>query len=121
MDDIDARRDRPHEHAHGRRFGQEAVEELAPARGVVEMLARRGELSASEISEEFDVTPQAVSQHLRVLREASVIQMERRAQHRFYTFNPKAVNPVQAWVGDMVTLWTRRLDRLERALKEDET
>ena len=88
-------------------------------RKVVEMLAHRGKLSASEICDEFDVTPQAVSQHLRVLREANVIHMEKRAQRRLYTFNPMAVNPVQEWVAEMAKLWNRRLDRLGKALKED--
>ena len=37
-------------------------------RRVVEILAHRGTLTASEICEEFDVTPQAISQHLRVAR-----------------------------------------------------
>ena len=83
------------------------------------MLAHRGQLSASEICDEFDVTPQAVSQHLRVLREAKVIQMEKRAQRRLYTFNPKAMGPVQEWVAQMAKLWSRRLERLDAALKED--
>ena len=87
-------------------------------RKVVEMLARRGELSASEICEEFNVTPQAVSQHLRVLRETSVVQMEKRAQRRLYTLNPKSIDQAQAWLAEMVKLWNRRLDRLDRALKE---
>ena len=88
-------------------------------RKVVEMLVRRGKLSASEISAGFDVTPQAVSQHLRVLREASVIRMEKHAQRRLYTFNPRSMNPVQEWVAGMTRLWNRRLDRLDTALKEE--
>ncbi len=88
-------------------------------RKVVEMLAHRGKLSASEICGEFDVTPQAVSQHLRVLREAHVIQMEKRAQRRLYSFNPKSMNPVQAWVAEMAKLWNRRLAQLDKALKEE--
>jgi len=88
-------------------------------RRVVEILARRGRLSASEISDEFDVTPQAISQHLRILREANVLHMEKRAQRRLYTFNPRSMNPVQVWVADMAKLWNRRLDRLDRALKEE--
>ncbi len=88
-------------------------------RKVVEMLARRGKLSASEISAGFDVTPQAVSQHLRVLREASVIQMERHAQRRLYTFNPRSMDQVEQWVAGITRLWNRRLDRLDTALKED--
>ncbi len=89
-------------------------------RKVVEMLARRGRLSASEICAGFDVTPQAVSQHLRVLREASVIRMERQAQRRLYSFDPRSMNQVQQWVTGMAQLWSRRLDRLDKALKEDE-
>ena len=88
-------------------------------RRVVELLAHRGKLSASEISEEFDVTPQAISQHLRVLREANVIHMEKQAQRRIYTFNPQSTTEIQTWAMDMARLWNRRLDRLEKLLKEE--
>jgi DNA-binding transcriptional ArsR family regulator len=87
-------------------------------RRVVEILAHRGKLSASQICDEFDVTPQAISQHLRVLREANVIQMERRAQRRLYTFNPQSTNQIQVWAAEMAKLWNRRLDRIDRILKE---
>jgi DNA-binding transcriptional ArsR family regulator len=90
-------------------------------RRVVEILARRGQLSASEICDEFDVTPQAISQHLRVLREAHVIQMEKKAQRRLYAFNPKSVNPIQMWAAELAKSWNRRLDRLDKALKEETT
>ncbi len=88
-------------------------------RRVVEILARRGMLSASEICDEFDVTPQAISQHLRVLREANLLRMEKRAQRRLYTFNPQSMLQIQTWAADMAKAWNRRLDRLEQALKED--
>lgn len=88
-------------------------------RRVVEILAHRGELSASQIYDEFDVTPQAISQHLRVLREANVIQMEKRAQRRLYTFNPQSMNQIQGWADAMAKSWGRRLDRLEKTLKEE--
>ena len=88
-------------------------------RRVVEILAHRGKLSASEICDEFDVTPQAISQHLRVLREANVIRMERRAQRRLYTFNPRSMDQIQVWAADMTKVWRSRLDRLDKALKEE--
>ena len=88
-------------------------------RRVVEILVRRGKLSASQICDEFDVTPQAISQHLRVLREADVIQMEKRAQRRLYTFNPNSMDQIQGWAAEMATKWNSRLDRLEKALKEE--
>lgn len=88
-------------------------------RRVVEILARRGKLSASQISREFDVTPQAISQHLRVLREANVLLMEKRAQRRLYTFNPQSTTQIQVWTDQMARLWRSRLDRLDKALKEE--
>jgi DNA-binding transcriptional ArsR family regulator len=88
-------------------------------RRVVEILAHRGKLSASEICDEFDVTPQAISQHLKVLRESNVIQMEKKAQRRLYAFNPRSVNQIQTWAAEMAQMWNRRLDRLEKTLKEE--
>jgi DNA-binding transcriptional ArsR family regulator len=88
-------------------------------RRVVEILAHRGKLSASQICDEFEVTPQAISQHLKVLREANVIQMEKRAQRRLYTFNPQSTDQIQVWAADMAKLWNRRLDRLDKILKEE--
>jgi DNA-binding transcriptional ArsR family regulator len=89
-------------------------------RQVVEILAHRGQLSATQICDEFDVTPQAISQHLRVLREANVIQMERKAQQRIYAFNPNSMFEIKKWVADMAEMWNSRLDRLDKALKDDE-
>lgn len=87
---------------------------------VVELLARRGTLSASQISDQFEVTPQAISQHLRVLREANVIRMERRAQRRLYTFDPRSTSQLQSWAADVAKLWKRRLDRLDTMLHAEE-
>jgi DNA-binding transcriptional ArsR family regulator len=88
-------------------------------RRVVEILAHRGKLSATQICDEFDVTPQAISQHLRVLREADVIRMEKRAQRRLYAFNPRSMHPIQFWAAEVTKQWNRRLDRLDRILKEE--
>ena len=88
-------------------------------RRVVEILAQRGQLSASQICKEFDVTPQAISQHLKILREANVLRMEKKAQQRLYTFNPRSVAEIQGWTTEMALLWSKRLARLERSLRED--
>ncbi len=88
-------------------------------RRVVEILAHRGQLSATQICDEFDVTPQAISQHLRVLREANVIQMKKRAQQRLYGLNPHSMDEIERWAAGVTNLWNSRLDRLDTALKED--
>lgn len=87
-------------------------------RKVVEILAHKGQLNATQISDEFDVTPQAISQHLKVLREAGVIRMMRNAQQRIYAFNPMSMREVEKWAADMAEMWDSRLARLDKALKE---
>ncbi len=83
-------------------------------RNIIEMLASSGQLSASDISDKFSVSPPAISQHLKVLRNANLVQMEKRAQKRIYQINPKAKD----WVKKMMTLWNQRFDRLDKLLIE---
>src|SRR5947199_10654689 len=53
-------------------------------RAILEVLAGSGELSATDIYEQFSVSPQAISQHLKVLREANLVVMEKHAQKHLY-------------------------------------
>jgi DNA-binding transcriptional ArsR family regulator len=85
-------------------------------RKILEMLARNGELSATEISDQFDVSPSAISQHLKVLREAKLVQMEKRAQQRIYRLNPDAMLAVEDWARQMAQLWQQRFDALDSLL-----
>ncbi len=54
-------------------------------RNILELLANSGELPATAIYQNFPMRPQAVSQHLKVLREANLVEMEKRAQQ--YAFH----------------------------------
>ena len=84
-------------------------------RGIVELLSR-GERSAGEIAERFPVSGPAISQHLKVLREANLVQMRADAQRRIYGLDPKGLAEIDAWLGRVRQFWTGRLDALERAL-----
>lgn len=88
-------------------------------RTIVEMLARSGALSATEIYEQFPVSSPAVSQHLKVLREAKVVLMEKRAQQRMYRLNPDALFELEGWAGHMTLLWHQRFDALEKVLEAE--
>lgn len=89
-------------------------------RKIVEELAQQGQLSASEIAERFPITPQAISQHLKILREAKLVLVERRAQQRIYRVNPDAMLELEEWASRLRSLWEQRFDALEKLLKEDE-
>ena len=89
-------------------------------RKILELLASHGELSASEISEKFQVSPSAISQHLKVLREAGVVRMEKRAQQRIYQINPQSMHELEHWAHHMTQLWTQRFDALDALLQAEQ-
>lgn len=85
---------------------------------IIEMIAKVGQLPASAISKKFKVTPSAISQHLKVLREAKLVRVEKRAQQRIYTINPTAISEIQQWSEHMTQLWNDRFDALDKVLKD---
>ena len=86
-------------------------------RNILELLATSGELSATAIYEHFPVSPQAVSQHLKVLREANLVEMEKHAQKRLYRLNPQTLSQFEAWVQQMKQRWEERFAALDTVLE----
>lgn len=90
-------------------------------RRIVEMIAASGSLAAKDISDQFSISPPAVSQHLKVLREAGLLNMEKRAQQRIYTVNPEGLDDMWEWMNHMRQFWNTRLDRLDALLKSEQS
>jgi DNA-binding transcriptional ArsR family regulator len=88
----------------------------ATRRQIFELIAEQGPLSASQIGENFSVSAPAISQHLKVLREANLVRVEKRAQQRIYRINPAALNVLSDWAAQMTELWSQRFDALEAVL-----
>ncbi len=86
-------------------------------RTILELLAKRGELSATTIYEQFPVSPQAVSQHLKVLREAHLVEMEKQAQQHIYRLNLQTLSQFEAWVQHMKQRWEERFSALDTVLE----
>lgn len=88
-------------------------------RRILEILAKRGQLTASDISAQFKMSPPAISQHLKALREAELVVMEKRAQQRLYQINLTAMVQIQGWAERMTQMWRERFDRLDEVLKKE--
>jgi DNA-binding transcriptional ArsR family regulator len=86
-------------------------------RGIVESLAR-GALSSGEIAERFDISASAISQHLKVLREAQMVRVRAEAQRRIYELDPQGVNELAGWVDELRSYWATRFDALEAELRK---
>ncbi len=88
-------------------------------RQIIESLAL-GESSFGELAERFQMSRPAVSQHLKVLREAGIVTARADAQRRIYRLTDQGLDDVEAWLGKVREFWTQRLDRLERLLEDAE-
>lgn len=88
-------------------------------RHIVELLAANGELAATAIYEQFSVSPQAISQHLKVLREANVVLMEKRAQKHVYRLNTRTLSEFEIWVQHTRQRWEERFSALDQVLERE--
>jgi DNA-binding transcriptional ArsR family regulator len=81
----------------------------SPRRREILRLVWEDERSSREIARHFDVTWQAVSQNLRVLRDAGLIVERRHGRQRFYRADRETLRPLEAF---LTQLWGSSLDRL---------
>jgi DNA-binding transcriptional ArsR family regulator len=81
-------------------------------RQIVEMLAG-GERTAGDIVRQFDVSAPAISQHLKVLKEARLVTVRADAQRRIYALDAAGIDEIDAWLSGIRRFWRGRLDALE--------
>jgi DNA-binding transcriptional ArsR family regulator len=88
-----------------------------PSRRRILTLVRDGELSAGEIATQFDVTRQAVSQHLGVLKEAGLVDERRNGTRRLYRVRPEGLTELRAFLEGF---WDERLETLKQEAERKE-
>jgi DNA-binding transcriptional ArsR family regulator len=88
-----------------------------PRRRAILMLVRDEPHSVNEIAAHFDVTQQAVSQHLQVLREAGLVAVSPAGQRRLYAVRTEGLESVRELLEQM---WPQSLERLKHAIEGDQ-
>ena len=88
-------------------------------RRIVELLAVR-ERTAGELVQAFDLSAPAISQHLNVLREAGLVVTRAEGQSRIQALNPEGFDDLEAWLQKTRSIWSSRLDALERELRAED-
>ncbi len=78
---------------------------------MLEALAR-GPATAGELAALLPIARPGVSRHLRVLREAGLVDVRQEAQRRIYSLHPEPLAELDEWLGPYRTLWEQRLDAL---------
>lgn len=88
-----------------------------PRRQAMLRLVRDEPRSVGEIAKHFDITQQAVSQHLQVLKEAGLVDVRRQGQRRLYAVRVEGLETLEAFLSE---LWPAGLERLKKAVEADD-
>jgi DNA-binding transcriptional ArsR family regulator len=91
-----------------------------PTRRRILDMVRDHERSVGDLVKSLSVSQPGVSKHLRVLREAGLVDVRHDAQRRLYRLNPEPLEEVDVWLAPYRRYWAGRLDALERHLDRKE-
>jgi DNA-binding transcriptional ArsR family regulator len=89
-----------------------------PRRREILDLLRAGERPVGELVEELRLSQPAVSKHLKVLRDAGLVEVRQDAQRRWYRLRLAPLVEIDAWLEPYRDLWRNRLDALEAHLEQ---
>jgi DNA-binding transcriptional ArsR family regulator len=82
------------------------------SRRVMVQELRRGPATVNELAALLPIARPGVSRHLRVLREAGLVEVEPRAQSRVYQLRPEPFAELDEWLSNYRSLWESRLEAL---------
>lgn len=88
-----------------------------PSRRAIFESLTRGEAAVKELTERFDLTQPAISQHLATLKDAGLVNARKEGRYVFYRVDPKGLEPLVDWVSHYRAFWSDRIARLERLLE----
>lgn len=87
-----------------------------PNRRAILSLLAASERSVGDLEEELGLAQPSVSKHLRVLRDAGLVESRVDTQRRLYRIRPEPLMEIDAWLTQFRRLWSSHVDALERHL-----
>ena len=86
-------------------------------REIIDLVAHRS-LNLNSIAENFDVTRQAISLHIRILTECGLLVIKKQGRERYCEAQFQKLHEVSEWVEKYRVLWDKRLDKMDGLLNE---
>jgi DNA-binding transcriptional ArsR family regulator len=90
-----------------------------PSRRRILDLLRGRERSVSDLVQRIGLSQPGVSKHLRVLRDAGLVDVRNEGRTRWYSLRPQPLAEIDRWLEPYRAHWSERLDTLERHLEEN--
>jgi DNA-binding transcriptional ArsR family regulator len=89
-------------------------------REIIDLLAQQS-MNLNSIAEHFEITRPAISNHIRILNECGIIEIEQIGRERFCKIRPDKLKDVSAWVGQYERLWVEKIESFEKYLYQLKT
>jgi len=88
-------------------------------RAIIGMIAKEP-VNVNTIAEQFDVSRQAISLHLKILAECGLLSMKQQGRERICEAKLEKLNEVNEWISQYKQFWNTKLDALDKFLKNNE-
>lgn len=87
-----------------------------PTRRAILTLIAAQALTPNAMADQFDMSRQAVSKHLKVLQECELITPEPAGREIYYHFNPRKMQEIDNWIAQFRKMWETQFDQLDKVL-----
>lgn len=88
-----------------------------PTRREIIALLTGGSLNVGTLAEQFDMSRQAVSLHVKILEECGVLEVTREGRERHCAIRIEKLDEVSGWIERLRGMWETRFDQLDEVLK----
>ncbi len=92
-----------------------------PTRRAILLRLARGDARVTDLAAPFAISLNSVSKHIRILERARLIERRRMGREHVLSRNLRPLNEAAAWIETLQAKWHNRIDRLEKALDEEES
>lgn len=87
-----------------------------PTRRSIILLIASQAMTPNSIAEHFDTSRQAISKHLRILSECSMVKQKQTGREIYYELNAAKINEIDKWLGKLKKIWESRYNQLDNVL-----
>jgi DNA-binding transcriptional ArsR family regulator len=86
-------------------------------RQIIELIAGK-EMNLNTITENFNISRPAISQHIKILNECGIIEIEQIGRERYCKIQPKNLKIAADWIQQYSVLWEQKIDSFEKYLNK---
>lgn len=86
-------------------------------RQIIELLAKEP-MNLNAIADNFKISRPAISQHIKILNECGIIEVETIGRERYCKVQPQKLIPAFLWLEQYQKLWTERIDSFEKYVNQ---